>query len=305
MTNWLNKLKTGLNKSSSKLGEGISDIFTKRKLDDESLSKLEELLISADLGIETSAEIISNFSESKFEKDISPEEVKAALAKEIAKILGENVELKISSEIKPTIVMVVGVNGNGKTTTIGKLAHILKNQKLNVQIAAADTFRAAAVEQLKTWGQRANVKVYTGTDKQDPASVIYQSITAAKDDNADVLLIDTAGRLQNKSNLMQELTKIKNVCTKLITGAPHEVILVLDATTGQNAISQVKEFKEKAGLTGLIITKLDGTARGGIVVALVREFGLPIYAIGVGEGIEDMKPFKADEFARNLVGTNV
>lgn len=301
MNSWLSKLKSGLSKSSANLSGGISDIFTKRKLDEEALQDLEEVLIMADLGVETSAKIIENFSDKKFDKDITPENVKAALAEEIAEILKPSaVELDVAGK-QPAVVMVVGVNGNGKTTSIGKLAYIMRNRGLKVQVAAADTFRAAAVDQLKTWGERAGVKVYEGAANQDPASVVYQSVSEAIKDKADLLLVDTAGRLQNKSNLMQELTKIKNVCAKLIPDAPHEVILVLDATTGQNALSQVKEFGDKAGLTGLIVTKLDGTARGGVVVALANEFKLPVYAIGVGEGIEDMQPFKAEDFARNLL----
>ena len=286
-----------------KIGSGVADIFTKSKLDDEALEKLEELLIGADLGVEAAAVIIARLGQKKFDKDISPDEIKTALAEEIAGILEPVArEIKIDAAQKPFVIMVVGVNGNGKTTSIGKLAHILRNRGFKVQIAAADTFRAAAVEQLKTWGQRAGVEVFEGTKNQDPASVVYQSLEKAKADGADVLLVDTAGRLQNKSNLMQELAKIKNVCAKIIPGAPHEVILVLDATTGQNAISQVQEFRDKAQLTGLIVTKLDGTAKGGVVVALAKKFALPIYAIGVGEGIEEMRPFNAEDFARNLVG---
>ena len=298
---WLNKLKSGLSQSSEKIGTGISDIFTKRKLDADSLSKLEELLISADLGVDTAAFIIEKFQDKKFDKDVSPEIVKAALAEIIAEIL-QPAAKELTTTAKPTVIMVVGVNGNGKTTTIGKLANNFKKGNLNVEIAAADTFRAAAVEQLKTWGMRAGVPVHEGANNQDPASVVFQSLAKAIENKADILLIDTAGRLQNKSNLMQELAKIKNVCAKQILGSPHEIILVLDATTGQNALSQVREFKDKAGLTGLIVTKLDGTAKGGIIVALAKEFGLPVYAIGVGEGIDDMQNFSADAFSRNLLG---
>ena len=298
---WLNKLKSGLSTSSGKISTGIGDIFTKRRLDEETIAKLEELLIAADLGVETAAEISEKLSVEKFGKETSGVDVKQFVAAEIAAIL-KPVTGEIQINKKPFVVMVVGVNGNGKTTSIGKLANYYKNRGLKVAVAAADTFRAAAVQQLKTWGQRAGVVVYEGVANQDPASVVYQALEKAKAENIDLVFVDTAGRLQNKSNLMAELGKIKNVCHKLIPDAPHEVILVLDATTGQNAISQVSEFKEKAGLTGLIITKLDGTAKGGIVVSLAKKFGLKIYAIGIGEGIEDMKPFAADEFARSLVG---
>lgn len=302
---WFNKLKSGLSNTSAKLNRGVSDIFTKKKLDAEALEQLEELLITADLGVETAAEIVQNISAKKFDKEISPAEIREAMAEEITAILLPSAkELQITVDKKPTVVMVVGVNGNGKTTSIGKMANNYKNQGFKVEIAAADTFRAAAVEQLKTWGERANVHVYQGSQNQDPASVVYQAVEGAIKSGADILLIDTAGRLQNKTNLMQELGKIKNVAGKLIPNAPHEVILVLDATTGQNAISQVQEFKDKAGLTGLIVTKLDGSAKGGIVVALAQKFKLPVYAIGVGEAIDDMQPFKADDFAKNLVGVN-
>ena len=302
---WLDKLKSGLGKSSEKISGGISDIFNKRKLDKSTLDELEELLISADLGAATAAEIIEKFAEEKFDKEAKPEEIKEFLASIIAEILEPAAkQIEIDEEAKPHVIMVVGVNGNGKTTSIGKMAHFFKAAGYKVQIAAADTFRAAAVAQLAEWAKRAGVECFTGKDNQDPASVAFQALEKAKTDSADILIIDTAGRLQNKQNLMAELSKISNVCKKVLPNAPHNTILVLDATTGQNAISQVEEFKNSANLTGLIVTKLDGTAKGGIVVALAQKFGLPIHAIGVGEGIEDMKPFDAQEFANQLVGLN-
>ena len=300
---WLSRLRSGLNKTSSRISEGISDIFTKRKLDNAALDEIEELLITADLGVETAAHIRERIAEKKVEKDVSPEEIKQLIADEVAAILETSAkEIEIDENAKPHVVLVVGVNGNGKTTTIGKMSHFLKNGGYKVQIAAADTFRAAAVGQLQTWAERAGVDIITGNENQDPASVVYQALEKAKANNADILLVDTAGRLQNKSNLMAELAKITAVCKKLSPNAPHDVILVLDATTGQNAISQVQEFGEKANVSGLIVTKLDGTAKGGVVVALAKKFGLPIHAIGVGEGIEDMQPFNSKEFANSLVG---
>lgn len=301
--NWLSKLTSGLSKTSSNLSSGITDIFTKRKLDDEMLEELEELLIMADMGAGTAANIVADFGEGRFDKEISEEEVKAALAQQITKILAPvTVSLDIHKEHSPYVVLVVGVNGNGKTTTIGKLAHELTSQGHAVMLAAADTFRAAAVEQLTVWGERVGCDVVTGEANADPASVAYRALEEAKAKHIDVLMIDTAGRLQNKANLMEELKKIERVLQKLDDTAPHAVIQVLDGTTGQNAISQVKAFKELVNVTGLVVTKLDGTAKAGIVVALADQFKLPIHAIGVGEGIEDLQPFDAAAFAKGLVG---
>ncbi len=299
---WIAKLKNGLKGTSTKITGGVSSIFTSRRLDATTLNELEELLIMADMGVESATEIVEELRKDRFGKDISEEEIKTALAGEIVKIIGPSAKELVIGEHKPHVILVVGVNGNGKTTSIGKLAHNLRLSGKKVLVAAADTFRAAAIGQLRTWAERAGVAIHAGNENQDPASVAYQALDIAAKENYDVVLIDTAGRLQNKLNLMNELNKIRNVCTKFNPGSPHDVILVLDATTGQNAISQVQEFGEKAGVTGLVVTKLDGTAKGGIVVALAKKFGLAVYAIGVGEGIDDMKPFNAHDFANSLVG---
>jgi len=302
MNDWLSRLKSGLSKTSSRLSEGIADVLTRRKLDAEALHQLEELLVQADMGAVTAAKIIAAFGEKRLDKDITSQEVKAALAQQIAEILRPIAQpLVIDKSHKPHVILVVGVNGNGKTTTIGKLAHSLKQQGHKVMLAAADTFRAAAVEQLKVWGERTKCEVVAGAENADPASVAYQALEKARAANADVLLIDTAGRLHNKANLMEELKKIIKVLRKLDDSAPHSVIEVLDATTGQNALAQVETFKSMVQVTGLVVTKLDGTARGGIVVALAGRFGLPVHAIGVGEGIEDFRAFEPDDFAGNLL----
>jgi len=303
MADFFSKLKTGLSKSSGKLGGGIAGIFTKRKLDAASIEALEELLIEADLGAKTAAELVAGLSKGRFDKAISPEEVRGFLAEEIHKILSPfAIPLVPDISKKPAVILVVGVNGNGKTTTIGKLAAQLKGQGMSVMLAAADTFRAAAAEQLQSWGERAGIPVITGPAESDPASVAFRALEEAHAKQYDVLLIDTAGRLQNKANLMEELQKISKVLKKIDAGAPHHVILVLDATTGQNAISQLQAFKEMMNVTGLIVTKLDGTAKGGIVVALARQFALPIHFIGIGEGIDDLNAFQADDFANNIIG---
>jgi fused signal recognition particle receptor len=301
--NFLSRLKAGLTKSSGKISGGITGIFTKRKLDSTSVEELEELLIEADMGAATAAELTAALSKERFDKDISPEEVRTFLAGEVEKILAPfAIPLQITTNNQqPTTILVVGVNGNGKTTTIGKLAHQFKGQGLKVMLAAADTFRAAAVEQLMVWGERSGMQVITGPQNSDPASVAFRAYEEAKQQGMDVLMVDTAGRLQNKSNLMQELQKISGVLKKIDPAAPHHVLQVLDATTGQNAISQVQTFKELIGVTGLIVTKLDGTAKGGIIVALAKQFKLPIHAIGVGEGIEDLDSFKAADFAKSLL----
>ncbi len=298
-SNWLSRLKAGLNKTSTKLSEGITGVFTKRKLDAQMLGELEELLVQADMGTATSAKIVAAFGKQRLDKELSSDAIKEALAQEIAQIL-EPAAQPLSFTHQPHVVLVVGVNGNGKTTTIGKLAHQLKAEGKKVMLAAADTFRAAAVEQLKVWADRNGCEIITGEPNADPASVAYKAVEEAKAKGVDILLIDSAGRLHNKSNLMAELQKIIKVIKKIDETAPHSVIQVLDATTGQNAITQVEVFKEMVNVTGLVITKLDGTAKGGIVVALADKFKLPIHAIGVGEGIEDLRPFSALDFASNL-----
>ncbi len=299
--NFLSKLKSGLSKTSGKLGGGITGIFTKRKLDEASLEELEELLIESDLGAPLAAELTAEFSKNRFDKNIEANEVREFLAGKISGIL-EPSAIPLTANRQPlTTIIMVGVNGNGKTTTIGKLASKFKNEGKKVMIAAADTFRAAAVEQMQEWGRRSDIEVITGAFQADPASVAFNAVERARAEKADILFIDTAGRLQNKSNLMAELQKIIKVIKKIDESAPHHVIQVLDATTGQNAISQVTAFKEMVNVTGLIITKLDGTAKGGIVVALAKQTKLPIHAIGIGEAIDDLDAFKPADFARNLV----
>lgn len=300
---WLARMRAGLSKSSGKLTQGITDLFTKRRLDDESLEELEELLITADLGVATAARVSKRLAKSRFGKQVSPEEIKAALAEEIAEILEPVAQkLEIEPARKPHVVLVVGVNGSGKTTTIGKLAKQYKEAGLTVSLAAGDTFRAAAVEQLKVWGQRTDCPVIARDTGADAAGLAFDALAEARRRGDDVLLIDTAGRLQNKSHLMAELQKIIKVIKKQDETAPHTVLLVLDATVGQNAHSQVEVFREITDVTGLVLTKLDGTARGGVLVALAEKFGLPVHAIGVGERAEDLRPFTADGFARSLVG---
>lgn len=300
--NWLSRLTSGLSKTSSQLSSGITGIFTKRKLDDEALEELEGVLIGADLGPKVAAQLVAEFAKERFGKEVTDQEVKEALASNIATLL-EPVAHPFSPEgNKPFVVLVVGVNGNGKTTTIGKLALQFKQSGKKVMLAAADTFRAAAVEQLKVWSERAGVPIVTAPEGTDPASVAYQAVEKARAENIDVLFIDTAGRLHNKQNLMEELGKISRVIKKIDASAPHAVIQVLDGTTGQNALAQVEAFKNLIQVTGLIVTKLDGTARGGVIVALADRFKLPIHAIGVGEGIEDLQAFDPRDVARSMVG---
>ncbi len=302
---WLSRLSKGLSKSTGRLGQGISDIFTKSKLDEESLQELEDLLISADLGPKTAARVIAGFSGQKFDKDIAANDVKGALAAEITQILTPVAKpFAIEKPANgPYVMLVCGVNGAGKTTTIGKLAHDWHmRQHKKVMIAAADTFRAAAVDQLEIWAGRAHVPLFKKDLGADAAAVAFEAYEKAKADGVDILMIDTAGRLQNKSNLMAELEKIVRVLKKHDAALPHAAILVLDATTGQNAHSQLKIFKDAVDITGLVVTKLDGSARGGVVVSLAGEFGIPIHAIGVGEQIEDLSPFQAEDFAKALLG---
>ncbi|NCO02995.1 MAG: signal recognition particle-docking protein FtsY [Alphaproteobacteria bacterium] len=300
---WFSRLSKGLSKSSNKLGQSITDVFTKRKLDQEALDELEEILIMADMGPKTAAKIVAAFSENRFDKEIEESEIKSVLASSMSDILKPvAIPLDINGK-KPFVMLVCGVNGAGKTTTIGKLAHEYHmKQHKKVMIAAADTFRAAAVDQLEVWAKRAHVPLIKKDIGSDPAAVAFEALEKAKADDVDLLMIDTAGRLQNKANLMEELAKIIRVIKKQDDTAPHAIVLVLDSTTGQNAHSQVQNFKDVVNLTGLVVTKLDGSAKGGVVVSLAQEFGLPIHAVGVGEKIEDLSPFKAEEFAKALVG---
>lgn len=298
------KIKDRLYKSSSKITSNLSEIFTHKKLGDETLEELEELLIISDMGISGAKEIINNLRSKKFNKEIGNEEIKNFLAEEISKILFPYQKtLQINSDFKPHVIIFNGVNGVGKTTTIGKIAKILTLSGKKVMIAACDTFRAGATEQLKVWAERSKCTIISALKEgEDPASVAYRALSEAKNNEADILLIDTAGRLQNKTNLMEELKKINQVLKKIDNNAPHENILVLDATTGQNAKSQLEIFDKIVNITGLIITKLDGSAKGGILVALTKEFSKPIYAIGIGEGIEDLQEFNAEDFSKSLVG---
>ncbi len=303
---WVSRLGMGLAKSSGKFTQGLTDIITKSKLDEEMLEALEELLITADLGPKTAARIIADFSKDRFGKDITPEEIRAALAASISKILEPVAKPLVTDKPAsggPFVILVCGVNGAGKTTTIGKMAYDwTKNGGKKVMLAAGDTFRAAAIEQLSVWAGRAGCPIIKKEIGADAASVAFESYRQAKDAGCDILMIDTAGRLQNKSNLMAELEKIIRVLKKQDEALPHAVLLVLDSTTGQNALSQVDVFKSMVNVTGLIVTKLDGTAKGGVVVALADQFGLPVHAIGVGEQVADLQPFKAEDYASGLVG---
>jgi fused signal recognition particle receptor len=302
-TGWLGRLKAGLSRSSEKITGGITDLFTKRKLDQNTLDELEDLLITGDLGVATAGMLTQSLAATRFGKEISPEEVKEVLAEEVAEILQPvALPFEIDTNKAPHIILFCGVNGSGKTTTIGKMANQFANQGKKVMLAAGDTFRAAAVEQLQVWGERVGCPVIAKETGADAAGLAYEAIELARSENADVLLIDTAGRLQNKKDLMAELEKIIRVIKKLDPDAPHDCLLVLDATVGQNAHSQVEVFRDMANVTGLIMTKLDGSAKGGVVVALAESFGLPMHAVGVGEGIEDLRPFEANTFARNLMG---
>lgn len=299
---WFKKLKEGLKKTSSKISDNISSVITKKKLDQDTLDELEDVLIMADLGAQTAAEVIQILSKNKFNKEISPEEVKEELAHIIADILTPVARKLTIEEDKPFAILVVGVNGNGKTTTIGKLASKYSLEKKKVMIAACDTFRAAAVEQLKIWADRANSEFISGEINSDPASVAYKALDLAKNSGSDILMVDTAGRLHNKNNLMDELNKINRVLKKHGEQYPHETLLVIDATTGQNALNQVEEFNKIVKISGLVVTKLDGSAKAGIVVAIAKKFAIPIYSVGVGEKVEDLNDFDPKDFARNLVG---
>lgn len=301
---WLTRLQHGLRKTSQSLSDGITATFTKRKLDEATLESLEELLLAADVGIKTTSAMLASLREEKFDKHIDENEVRMFLSHEITTRLlpfAKPLEL-LKSSPHPHVILVVGVNGNGKTTTIGKLAHRYARQGKKVMLAAADTFRAAAGQQLKIWADRAQVPLIIGAENSDPASVAYQAMQAAYAQNMDVLMIDTAGRLHNKEHLMAELEKMLRVIRKIDETAPHTVLQVIDATTGQNALAQVAAFHKTAGVTGLIVTKLDGSAKAGVVLALTSEFHLPIHAIGVGEAMDDLQAFSAESFAQGLLG---
>ena len=300
---WWQRLSSGLKRTSSSLGGAVADLVTKRKLDRAMLDDIEDVLLRADLGTEVAARISAAVGEGRYDKSVSADEVKAIVAAEVEKVLTSVAKpLVIDSSKRPFVILVIGVNGSGKTTTIGKLAAKFSAEGRKVMLAAGDTFRAAAIEQLKIWGERTKSPVIARAHGSDSASLAFEAYEAAKADGRDVLLIDTAGRLQNKIELMLELEKVVRVIKKVDINAPHAVLLVLDATVGQNALSQVEAFQKTAGVTGLIMTKLDGTARGGILVALAEKYKLPVHFIGVGEGIDDLAPFTAHDFARAIAG---
>jgi fused signal recognition particle receptor len=299
---WFRRLSEGLSKSSRQLSTGIGDIFSKRRLDAATLDDLEDVLIQADLGVEMAERVKRAVAEGRYDKEVSPEQVKRILAEEVAKVLRPvEVPFTFGAE-QPFVILVVGVNGSGKTTTIGKLGAIATREGFKVTIAACDTFRAAAIEQLKVWGGRIGAQVISRATGADSAGLAFDALKQAQASGSDILIIDTAGRLQNKADLMAELEKIVRVLKKIDAGAPHAVLLVLDATTGQNAIAQADVFTRVAGVTGIVMTKLDGTARGGILAAIAERFRLPVHAIGVGETVDDLQPFDAEAFSRAIAG---
>lgn len=295
------KLGLGLKKSSAKISNGLNEIFAKKKLDNETLDDLEELLISADIGVKASEEIVQSFSLRKQNDNIEKKEILELLAKNIEAILAP-CEKEFVLSAHPCVILMVGVNGAGKTTTIGKLSAQFKAQGKKVSVIAGDTFRAAAVEQLSAWADKSDLRIFCGQEGADSAGVCYDGLHEAIKQGDDVVFIDTAGRLQNKIGLMDELKKIVRVIQKIMPKAPHHILLTIDATTGQNALAQVQTFKEVIGINGLIVTKLDGSAKGGVLVAIAKETGLPIYFIGVGEKIEDLNQFEAESYAQNLLG---
>ena len=300
---WFGRLRQGLNRSSSALKDRLSGILTRRRLDAETLEELEDALIMADLGVEVARDVVAGIAKGRFGKEVTDLELREALAQAIAAELAPVARpLPRRAECRPQVVLVCGVNGTGKTTTVGKLAKQARDSGQEVMLAACDTFRAAAVEQLEIWGQRNDVAVISGEAGADPAGLAFDAMQWAKGGTTDLLLIDTAGRLHNKQALMDELRKIVRVVKKQDQEAPHDTLLVLDATTGQNALAQVEVFKEMVAVSGLVVTKLDGTARGGVVVALARRFRIPVHAVGVGEAIDDLRPFEAEPFARALLG---
>jgi fused signal recognition particle receptor len=300
---WWRRLSGGLKRTSSSLGSAVADLVTKRKLDRAMLDDIEDVLLRADLGTEVAARISAAVGHGRYDKAITADDVKTVVAAEVEKVLAPVAKpLVIDGTKKPFVILVVGVNGSGKTTTIGKLAAKLSAEGRKVMLAAGDTFRAAAIEQLKIWGERTRSPVISGAQGSDSASLAFNALTAAREGQLDVLLVDTAGRLQNKAELMNELEKVVRVIRKVDASAPHAVLLVLDATVGQNALSQVEAFHRTADVTGLVMTKLDGTARGGILVALAEKHKLPVHFIGVGEGIDDLAPFTARDFARAIAG---
>jgi fused signal recognition particle receptor len=300
---WFGRLRAGLSRSSAPLTQGINAIFLRRRLDDAALGELEDLLIASDMGIGVAGEVVEALRKTRFNQEVSPEEVRAALAEEVIRLIERVMKpLRLDPAKRPFAILVVGVNGSGKTTTIGKLAKQYRDAGKSVLLAAGDTFRAAAVEQLEIWGERAGCPVMTRPAGSDAAGLAFDALVRAREEGTEVLLIDTAGRLHNKAHLMGELQKIVRVLKKVDREAPHAVLLVLDATVGQNAHAQAEIFREMVGVTGIVVTKLDGTAKGGVLVSLAEKYGIPIHAIGIGEGAEDLRPFEARAYARSLVG---
>lgn len=300
---WFQRLASGLKRSSDQLTTGIASVFTKRKLDQPMLDELEDILIQADFGVDMAQSVTETLRRDRFDRDIAPEEVRAILAAEVEKVLSPvALPLDVDGARKPFVILMVGVNGSGKTTTIGKLASLFRAEGKSVMLAAGDTFRAAAIEQLQVWGQRTGAPVVARAAGSDASGLAYDAMVEAQQGDNDILIIDTAGRLQNRDELMGELEKIIRVIKKVDPTAPHATLLTLDATTGQNALNQVDIFGKRAGVTGLVMTKLDGTARGGILVAIARKYGLPVHFIGVGEGVDNLEPFAAGDFARAIVG---
>ena len=302
-TSWTERVFGGLRKTSERLGENLSGIVSKTRLDEAQLDEIEDALILSDLGPRAAARIRERLANEKFERGADEQAIKEAVAEEIAKILRPVAKpIDIVAFPRPQVILVIGVNGSGKTTTIAKLAHYFQELDYGVMLAAGDTFRAAAIGQLQVWADRVGVPIVSGPEGGDPASIVFDAIKSATDEGIDALIVDTAGRLQNKRELMDELAKIRRVLGRINAEAPHDVVLVLDATNGQNALQQIETFKEVAGVTGLIMTKLDGTARGGVLVAAAEQYGLPIHAIGVGERLDDLRPFDPDLVARVIAG---
>lgn len=303
---WLTRLKSGLQRSSTCIATGIEKIFTRHRMDYAALEALEELLIEADFGVAVAAQLSFRLRKEKFDREMTADDVRRSLVDKVVELLEPlKTDFTINAQSRPHVIMVLGVNGSGKTTTVAKLAARLKAEGKRVLCAGADTFRAAAVEQLAEWCRRVDVPLIAGSQGDDPAAIAYQAMAKAQTDNSDVLIIDTAGRLQNKRGLMDELTKMARVLKKLDPEAPHDTVLVVDATIGQNALAQVQAFKDAAPITGLVLTKLDGSAKGGVVVALAEKYRLPIYGVGVGEAIDDLLPFDANNFAENLLRPTV
>ncbi|MFN3170221.1 MAG: signal recognition particle-docking protein FtsY [Hyphomicrobiales bacterium] len=300
---WLSRLTGGLKRSSNAITQGVVSLVTKRKLDGEALEELEDILIQADLGVDTAMAITTRLEDERFGKEVSEEEIKQVLADEVAKVLEPVAQpLRVAPSRKPHVILMVGVNGAGKTTTIGKLASKIAALGMKPMLAAGDTFRAAAIEQLKVWGERTGAPVVTRPQGSDAAGLAFDALTQAKEQGVDVLLIDTAGRLQNRTELMAELEKVIRAIKKIDPDAPHDVLLTLDATTGQNALNQVDVFGKTAGVTGLVMTKLDGTAKGGILVAIAKKHQIPVHLIGVGEAVDDLEAFDPTSFARAIAG---